>query len=66
MTSSQVRFAILGFGHHAVRRLLPAFSKCKVATLNGMWRRDQMAAQQTARSTRSRIVSPLGSALFFA
>ncbi|MDQ1453488.1 MAG: hypothetical protein QOK38_3354, partial [Acidobacteriaceae bacterium] len=26
MTSSPVRFAILGFGHHAVRRLLPAFS----------------------------------------
>ena len=25
MTQSPVRFAILGFGHHAVRRLLPAF-----------------------------------------
>jgi 1,5-anhydro-D-fructose reductase (1,5-anhydro-D-mannitol-forming) len=46
MTQSQVRFAILGFGHHAVRRLLPAFSKCNVATLNGMWRRDQTAAEQ--------------------
>jgi 1,5-anhydro-D-fructose reductase (1,5-anhydro-D-mannitol-forming) len=44
MTQSQVRFAILGFGHHAVRRLLPAFSQCKQATLNGMWRRDQAAA----------------------
>jgi len=47
MTQSRVRFAILGFGHHAVRRLLPAFSKCKVATLNGMWRRDQTAAHVT-------------------
>jgi len=44
MTQSRVRFAILGFGHHAVRRLLPAFSQCKQATLNGMWRRDQAAA----------------------
>ena len=46
MTPSRVRFAILGFGHHAVRRLLPAFAKCQVATLNGMWRRDQAAAEQ--------------------
>jgi predicted dehydrogenase len=46
MTQSRVRFAILGFGHHAVRRLLPAFAQCKEATLNGMWRRDQKAAAQ--------------------
>ena len=46
MTASPVRFAILGFGHHAVRRLLPAFSKCNEATLTGMWRRDQAAAGQ--------------------
>jgi 1,5-anhydro-D-fructose reductase (1,5-anhydro-D-mannitol-forming) len=44
MTQSPVRFAILGFGHHAVRRLLPAFSKCEDAALVGMWRRDQVAA----------------------
>ena len=44
MTQSRVRFAILGFGHHAVRRLLPAFSECEEATLSGMWRRDQAAA----------------------
>jgi 1,5-anhydro-D-fructose reductase (1,5-anhydro-D-mannitol-forming) len=46
MTPSRVRFAILGFGRHAVRRLLPAFSKCNEATLSGMWRRDQAAAEQ--------------------
>lgn len=46
MTQSPVRFAILGFGHHAVRRLLPAFSRCKEATLSGMWRRDQKAAAE--------------------
>jgi 1,5-anhydro-D-fructose reductase (1,5-anhydro-D-mannitol-forming) len=44
MTQSPVRFAILGFGHHAVRRLLPAFLQCKDAKLVGMWRRDQTAA----------------------
>jgi 1,5-anhydro-D-fructose reductase (1,5-anhydro-D-mannitol-forming) len=44
MTASRVRFAILGFGHHAVRRLLPAFARCEVASLHGMWRRDQAAA----------------------
>ncbi len=44
MAQSPVRFAILGFGHHAVRRLLPAFVNCKHATLTGMWRRDRQAA----------------------
>jgi predicted dehydrogenase len=44
MTQSRVRFAVLGFGHHAARRLLPAFAKCEEATLSGMWRRDQAAA----------------------
>ena len=44
MTQSRVRFAILGFGHHAVRRLMPAFAQCKETALNGMWRRDQTAA----------------------
>lgn len=44
MTQSPVRFAILGFGLHAVRRLLPAFTQCEEAVLVGMWRRDQAAA----------------------
>ncbi len=46
MTPSPVRFAILGFGHHAVRRLLPAFAQCEQATLTGMWRRNQAAARE--------------------
>jgi len=46
MTHSPVRFAILGFGHHAVRRLLPAFRRCEHAILTGMWRRDHAAAQK--------------------
>lgn len=48
MPSLPVRFAILGFGHHAVRRLLPAFANCRHAVLSGMWRRDQAAAAQNA------------------
>lgn len=52
MTQSPVRFAILGFGHHAVRRLLPAFSHCKEAALSGMWRRDQTVAEQNCAEFR--------------
>jgi 1,5-anhydro-D-fructose reductase (1,5-anhydro-D-mannitol-forming) len=44
MNQSPVRFAILGFGHHAVRRLVPAFAKSERAVLTGMWRRDARAA----------------------
>lgn len=43
---SRVRFAILGFGHHAIRRLLPAFHRSEHTELTGMWRRDQAAAQK--------------------
>ena len=44
MSQTAVRFAILGFGHHAVRRLVPAFAKCTDSSLVGMWRRDPVAA----------------------
>ncbi len=44
--TAPVRFAILGFGHHAVRRLLPAFARSERTRLVGMWRRDQAAAEQ--------------------
>lgn len=49
MTEQLVRFAILGFGHHAARRLVPAFLRCEHATLRGMWRRDLTAAQQNCK-----------------
>lgn len=48
MSHSRVRFAILGFGHHAVRRLIPAFRRSEHVTLTGLWRRDQTAAQKNA------------------
>lgn len=44
MVPSPIRFAILGFGRHATRRLVPAFGHATHSTLVGMWRRDQAAA----------------------
>jgi predicted dehydrogenase len=44
--TAPVRFAILGFGNHAVRRLLPAFSRTTRVKLTGLWRRDSNAARQ--------------------
>ncbi|WP_260703414.1 Gfo/Idh/MocA family protein [Edaphobacter flagellatus] len=44
--NAPVRFAILGFGNHAVRRLLPAFARTSRVQLTGMWRRDQSTAQK--------------------
>jgi predicted dehydrogenase len=41
---SPVRFAILGFGHFASRRLVPAFQRSEQAVLTGIWRRNQEAA----------------------
>jgi predicted dehydrogenase len=46
MSHPPLRFAILGFGHHAVRRLLPAFARSKETSLVGMWRRNQAAAAE--------------------
>ena len=46
MSLSPLRTAILGFGHHAVRRLLPAFARSQDTTLIGMWRRNQVAAAE--------------------
>lgn len=43
-----IRYGILGFGHHAVRRLVPAFSSTKDSRLVGLWRRDQQKAQADA------------------
>ncbi len=42
------RYGILGFGHHAIKRLLPAFAGAHASTLTGMWRRDPAKAQANA------------------
>ena len=41
-----IRYGILGFGLHAVRRLMPGFSQAKRCTVTGLWRRDQRKAQE--------------------
>jgi predicted dehydrogenase len=41
-----VRYGILGFGHHAVKRLMPAFAEGQVT---GLWRRDPAKAEANAR-----------------
>jgi predicted dehydrogenase len=42
-----VRFGILGFGHHAVRRLMPGFEKATRAQASAFWRNDPEKARQT-------------------
>lgn len=44
-----IRFGILGFGLHAVRRLMPGFAQAKHCTVAGLWRRDWEKAQQSVR-----------------
>lgn len=44
-----IRFGILGFGHHAVKRLIPAFAGASDAKLAGLWRRDAAKAAANAR-----------------
>jgi len=41
-----IRYGILGFGLHAVRRLMPGFSRAKHCTVTGFWRRDQKKARE--------------------
>ncbi len=50
MTRSPLRFAILGFGHHAVRRLLPAFARSQEVALVGLWRRNLEAAAEDCKT----------------
>ncbi|HUY80137.1 MAG TPA: Gfo/Idh/MocA family oxidoreductase [Acidobacteriaceae bacterium] len=44
-----IRYGILGFGHHAVRRLMQGFAGASDARLVGMWRRDAAKARENAR-----------------
>ena len=43
-----MRFGILGFGHHAAKRLMPAFRGTHTAQLGGLWRRDPAKAAADA------------------
>ncbi len=44
-----MQFGILGFGHHAAKRLMPAFRGARVAELGGLWRRDPAKAAADAQ-----------------
>jgi predicted dehydrogenase len=44
-----IRYGILGFGHHAVKRLVPAFAASKNSRLTGLWRRDPVKAKANAQ-----------------
>jgi predicted dehydrogenase len=43
------RYGILGFGHHAIKRMLPGFAGAHASTVNGLWRRDPAKAEANAR-----------------
>ena len=44
-----IRYGILGFGLHAIRRLMPGFADAKHCTVTGLWRRDAQKAQEAVR-----------------
>jgi len=44
-----IRYGILGFGHHAAKRLMKAFAESKDSKAAGLWRRDAAKAQENAR-----------------
>jgi 1,5-anhydro-D-fructose reductase (1,5-anhydro-D-mannitol-forming) len=47
-----IRYGILGFGLHAVKRLMPGFTQAQHCTVTGLWRRDQQKAQDAVRQYR--------------
>lgn len=44
-----VRFGIVGFGHHAVKRLMPGFAKAQRCRVTALSRRDLQRAQDSAQ-----------------
>ena len=44
-----VRYGLLGFGHHCVKRVVPAFPGARSSVLAGLWRRDLVKAAANAR-----------------
>jgi predicted dehydrogenase len=50
VTESPVRYGILGFGNHGLRRLVPGFALAKSSMLHGIWRRDADKAKANVRA----------------
>ena len=57
------RYGILGFGHHAAKRLVPSFRLARRATLAGLWRRDLAKARDNARDFSIPLVFETAEAL---
>jgi predicted dehydrogenase len=45
-----IRYGLLGFGHHCVKRLIPAFPPARDSLLAGIWRRDLDKAAANAHA----------------
>jgi 1,5-anhydro-D-fructose reductase (1,5-anhydro-D-mannitol-forming) len=58
-----IRYGILGFGLHGVRRLAPSFKATRQSTLAGIWRRNAAKAQDNARELSIPQVFPSAEAL---
>src|ERR1700728_5052222 len=43
------RYGILGFGHHAIKRMMKAFTETHESKLVGLWRRDAEKAKANAQ-----------------
>jgi predicted dehydrogenase len=50
MNEAKTRYGILGFGHHAIKRLMPSFAKAGYSRVEGLWRRDLTKATENART----------------
>jgi len=44
-----IRYGIVGFGLHAVRRMMPAFAEAKKSQAVALWRRNREKARENAR-----------------
>jgi predicted dehydrogenase len=44
-----IRYGILGFGHHAIKRMIPGFAEAHDSQLVGLWRRNLEKARDNAR-----------------
>jgi 1,5-anhydro-D-fructose reductase (1,5-anhydro-D-mannitol-forming) len=49
MVPAMIRFGIAGFGHHAVKRLMPGFARAKRCRVTALSRRDAQRATDSAR-----------------
>ncbi len=58
-----IRYGILGFGLHGIRRLVPAFAETKYSTLTGIWRRDLVKVRENAREHKIPLVFDSAEAL---